>query len=1515
MNRFCLLAILWACVTPIFSKTLFFQNDTVPPVVVCPMNDTVVLAPGACFETVTYTVSVSDDNPGVVLTQTAGLPSGSNFPWGVTTNNFTATDTAGNTSSCSFQLTLEQELSFLSCVDYLEVALDDDCNAVVTAEMLLDQTTILGCSTALVVAARPFSSSGFFPLPPVFDADDAGNLFLVRVRDTLTGNSCWMQVLIVGRLPELSCTNLTLPCFIPDEQLSPAFLRDSFAIVGAFPDLNDGCGDEFTLNYADLFINGSCDSTFARKLRRTWTVTDNDGNTRACQQTIYLENNELEGLVSPNDTTLLFDCNANWDSTVLISFPYAVFSGRKYPLNTFSCILGGAQRSDSIVSTCGGSREVWRIFDLINWCAGEFKTDTQRIVLPDLAPPVLVCDSLRIFEAGSTGCSVLMPWPDVPVSDVCSGVTDVQVWWESNGDTTVQVGLVVLSGGDTVGRFNETPDFPAGQTLVTYEAFDECGLLGSCSQWVQVWDNTPPTVECKTTVTVYLASAIEQNLPVSALVETASDDCAPVTFKVRRNTGSICDTSEVWTDALRLCCAELNDPLSVSVRAYDVPVPPGIVSDTFAVAQSATCQLTVVVLDTVSLHCIAPPDTVVSCFGLGAILENTLGLMLPCSVDTTVEGLDFSDYDSLCGRGIVVRTFTVTDAFAATSQCVQMITVQGTDRNFAVRFPNDVILSSCASAASPILTGRPLVLNNACSLLDISFQDVVFTVAPDACLKVERIWTVLDLCLLDSTNQPVVVPNPMPNAAANSFANLPGPVVSAPGTLAPWTSSVVKINATDPGPTDYSMFWNDSIAGFIYTQSIKIIEIVDPSFAVCEDTSLLFRDSSGNDLFYWNDLLLEPLPVQGNRPEMPVALSATGFETCPYQDITFRSWLYLDLDDNGSQETVVFSPLLMPPGEVRYDNSNSIGFTGGTPLVFDKRPVPDSLKYSFVLQLVVIDSLTHTTQARWWWQSGTDLIDPEFPHGKHRVKWIIEDGCGNEKVCEFEFTIQDGIAPVLDCKDTVRITMQPSGTVSLHPEDVWLTDPVDNLTDIPQMVFGLNNGTVTQLPLDSLGQPVVELVYTCYDDVFNLAQLWAQDEQRNETVCTFVLEILDIPANCLDDAFVLGGRIATYGGRGIVQTNVLVDAEAPVDDADTVSVTDGRYQVGFSASGVQFTIIPSKGGDALNGISTFDLVLINSHILNIMSFDTPYKIIAADANNSRSVTTADIAVLRRLILGIQDTLPGLRSWVFVDSVYVFPNPDNPFTPVYPTSITAINPPGDQLWHNFIGVKIGDVNDNADVDSLVQQQADDRKPLPFTLQDRYVETGEIFNLHLAPQTDVTACQFTLNYPGLECLGITPDAGLTAEHAAVFAEKNKITVSNDVGGKTGFDLQMRALKNGFLSEKLNITSDITPAEAWTASGEKLVPQLVFRKNEATASLTAQPTVFSDQTVLSYTLPTETKATLLVYNASGQLLFQQTVSGAAGEHQFVLNAAMVKHSKGQMTVQLRTLVETLNVKLSIF
>ncbi|MBB3842152.1 hypothetical protein FHS57_006183 [Runella defluvii] len=79
--------------------------DAEPPTITCPAN--VVVCEGA---TVTFVPPVGTDNcSGAVTTQTAGFPSGTVFPVGITTNTFKVTAANGQTTTCSFTVTVQSK--------------------------------------------------------------------------------------------------------------------------------------------------------------------------------------------------------------------------------------------------------------------------------------------------------------------------------------------------------------------------------------------------------------------------------------------------------------------------------------------------------------------------------------------------------------------------------------------------------------------------------------------------------------------------------------------------------------------------------------------------------------------------------------------------------------------------------------------------------------------------------------------------------------------------------------------------------------------------------------------------------------------------------------------------------------------------------------------------------------------------------------------------------------------------------------------------------------------------------------------------------------------------------------------------------------------------------------------------------------------------------------------------------------------------------------------------------------
>ncbi|MEY3443482.1 MAG: hypothetical protein RLZZ519_1763 [Bacteroidota bacterium] len=109
--------------------------DNEAPVITCPANISTNATTGSCDAVVSYSSPTGVDNCGITNNvQTSGLASGATFPVGVTTQTFTTNDLPGNSSSCSFTVTVvDAEVPTIICPTSFTVpATGQGCTAVVT---------------------------------------------------------------------------------------------------------------------------------------------------------------------------------------------------------------------------------------------------------------------------------------------------------------------------------------------------------------------------------------------------------------------------------------------------------------------------------------------------------------------------------------------------------------------------------------------------------------------------------------------------------------------------------------------------------------------------------------------------------------------------------------------------------------------------------------------------------------------------------------------------------------------------------------------------------------------------------------------------------------------------------------------------------------------------------------------------------------------------------------------------------------------------------------------------------------------------------------------------------------------------------------------------------------------------------------------------------------------------------------------------------------------------------------
>ena len=174
--------------------------------------------------------------------------------------------------------------------------------------------------------------------------------------------------------------------------------------------------------------------------------------------------------------------------------------------------------------------------------------------------------------------------------------------------------------------------------------------------------------------------------------------------------------------------------------------------------------------------------------------------------------------------------------------------------------------------------------------------------------------------------------------------------------------------------------------------------------------------------------------------------------------------------------------------------------------------------------------------------------------------------------------------------------------------------------------------------------------------------------------------------------FTVSGNVQTHWGQPMPNVTVQLSGSTT---ATTQTDASGNYTFSGLAAGSNLTITPVRDTLDNNGVTSFDLVLMSKHIIGLEFLDSPWKIIAADANTSNSVTTFDVVEIRKVILGLNPGYPANTSWRFFPAATTFVNPGNPFSPALPAgTITVTNLQADFTTGNFYGVKIGDTNNTA-----------------------------------------------------------------------------------------------------------------------------------------------------------------------------------------------------------------------------
>ena len=492
-----------------------------------------------------------------------------------------------------------------------------------------------------------------------------------------------------------------------------------------------------------------------------------------------------------------------------------------------------------------------------------------------------------------------------------------------------------------------------------------------------------------------------------------------------------------------------------------------------------------------------------------------------------------------------------------------------------------------------------------------------------------------------------------------------------------------------------------------------------------------------------------------------------------------------------------------------------------------------------------------------------DVTVADVVPGEYTIYYEVIDNCGNTSYDSYDLVVEDCKLPTPYCLNGLVVEIMQTGMI-----DVWASD--------------LNLGSFDNCPGDlifSFSPDVndIGVTYTCDDLGQNPVEIWVTDAAGNQDFCETFIVVQDNMSFCGGSPIAVAGLLTDELDSGLQGATVELSSGSMVE---TTTDASGMFEFTSLVEGEDYSITPLFNEDHDNGVSTYDVVLIVKHILGVDLLDTPYQIIAADANASGSISTLDIVDIRKVILQIEEEFPSNTSWRFVDADYDFPNPMDPFNPGFPEAINYNDIDASQLETDFVAVKVGDVNNTASTNDGLGG-VDNRTNGAFVLNadERAVVAGENFTVEFTvADLNVLGYQFTLEFDQEVIQLVDLVEGIATEENFGLTKLNEGVITTSWNGHAAqdavlFSLEFKAATNAELSELLTISSRYTAAEAYDQNGNLLDVNLQFSNGVVAAAgfdlYQNVPNPFKGETMIGFNLPEAGAATLTVYDLSGKAL----------------------------------------------
>ncbi len=622
-----------------------------------------------------------------------------------------------------------------------------------------------------------------------------------------------------------------------------------------------------------------------------------------------------------------------------------------------------------------------------------------------------------------------------------------------------------------------------------------------------------------------------------------------------------------------------------------------------------------------------------------------------------------------------------------------------------------------------------------------------------------------------------------------------------------------------------------------------------------------------------------------------IARTWTVVDWCTFEQNNRQQWVYTQLIKVANHTPPVIAPATCEDTVVCDSSSYSVGGTCTNSIHFipkatDDCTPSDQLKWSY--RLDIGNSGTFGTL-----KQSSQLFEA-LPTGTHRVKWYVEDACGNISSCIKKIEIQDCKPPTPYCRDQiVTVPMSSSGTVSISAKQFDL-GASDNCTPSEDLIFSFTeDGNTPQIVLscsDLRGRQTMDTTLTVY----------VIDNSGNSDFCTVEVR-LQANDNCKSENITLSGKVEQYNGVSIPDIEISVYSQGANQPIYQKKV-DGAYIFEGLRPNNTYELHARQQSNWKDGINTRDLVYIQKYLLNKLDFDEAWRFIAADANGSNTISTADISVIKKLILGRTNRFKKTDSWALYDANIEWHNINKLRSK---KGLLRVNAQDEDISGlNWIGIKVGDVT--GDRNGL---RSDPTENINLKIEVKSNPEKNELAFVAKSEYNVEGLQGTFTLPGnIKALkGAT--LPLFTDDYALYPEGTFTLAWFTANGlEIGYgDTLFTVLVEPFASESKTVIL-----------GDAITTNLVFGQDGSAGRLIQVNTTSTEiknltlfpcypnpagkETTIRFENPTGEVVHLEVYNNKGEMLRRYEIVGKKGYSEFTLELSTLQH-KGVLLYRLST------------